>query len=66
MAFILKKKSHDVDNTPQKILWTADYAADIVLLVNKPGQAKSLLHSLEQAAEGIGLHVITNKMEYMF
>ena len=39
----------------------ADYADDIVLLANTP----TLLHSLEQAAAGIGLHVNTDKTEYM-
>ena len=32
-----------------------DYADDIALLVNTPTQAESLLHSQEQAADGIGL-----------
>ena len=43
-----------------------DYADDIVLLANAPTQAESLLHSLEQAAGFIGLHVNTDKMEYVF
>ena len=43
----------------------ADYADDIALLANTPTQAKSLLHSLEQIAGGIGLHVNADKMEYM-
>ena len=34
-------------------------------LVNTLTQAKFLLHSLEQAASGIGLHVNANKTEYM-
>ena len=34
-------------------------------LANTPTQAESPLHSLEQAAGGIGLHVNANKMEYM-
>ena len=42
----------------------ADYADDIMLLANIPTQAKSLLHSLEQAAGGIALYVNTNKTEY--
>ena len=42
-----------------------DYDDDIVLLANTPAQAKSLLHSLEWAADGIGLHVNADKMEYM-
>ena len=40
-----------------------DYTNDIVLLANTPAQ--TLLHSLEQAAAGIGLHVNAGKMEYM-
>ena len=42
-----------------------DYADDIALLANSPAQAKSLLHSLERAAGGIGLHVNADKTEYM-
>ena len=43
----------------------ADYANDIALLANTPTQAKTLLHSLEQVAGGIGLHVNTDKTEYI-
>ena len=43
----------------------ADYANKIALLANAPNQAKSLLHSLEGAAGGIGFHVNANKTEYM-
>ena len=38
-----------------------DYADDIA---NSPTQAESLLHSLEWAAGGIGLHVNADKTEY--
>ena len=38
-----------------------DYTDDIVLLAKAPAPADSLLHSLELAAGGIGLHVNTNK-----
>ena len=41
-----------------------DYANDITLLANAPAQAKTFLHSLEQAAAGIDLHVNAHKMEY--
>ena len=41
-----------------------DYADDIELLENAPPQAKSLVHSLERAASGIGLHVNAHKTEY--
>ena len=43
----------------------AVYADDIAFLANTPTQAKSLLHSLEQAARKVGLHVNANKTEYM-
>ena len=40
-------------------------ADDTALLANTPTQAKSLLHSLEKAAGGIGLHVNADKTEYI-
>ena len=43
----------------------ADYADDIALLANTPTQAKTLLHSLERAAAGIGLPVNGDKTGYM-
>ena len=36
-----------------------------VLLANIPTQAETLLHSLEQAAGGIGLHVKVDKLKYV-
>ena len=48
-----------------KTITDADYADDIALLANTPAQAKTLLHSLEQADAGIGLNVNTHKTEYM-
>ena len=42
-----------------------DYANDIALLANTPAQAETLLHGLERAAAGIGLHVNAHKTEYM-
>ena len=50
---------------PAQKIMDVDYTHDIVLLANTPTQAKTLLHGLEQAAAGIGLHVNTDKMEYM-
>ena len=47
---------------PAKTITDADYADDITLLANAPAQAETLLHSLERAAEGIGLHVKTERM----
>ena len=48
-----------------KTITDADYADDIALLANAPTQAETLLHSLERAAAGIGLHVNAHKTEYM-
>ena len=42
-----------------------DYANDRVLLANSFAQAKTLLHSLEGAAAGIGLHVNVHMTEYI-
>ena len=41
---------------PAQTTLDADYGDDIALLSNTPAQAESLLHSLERAAGGIGLH----------
>ena len=43
----------------------ADYADDIAILANAPNQAETLLHSLERAAAGIGLHINAHKTENM-
>ena len=50
---------------PAKTITDADYADDIALLANTPNKAETLLHSLEQAAASIGLHLNANKTEYM-
>ena len=50
---------------PAQTITHADYTDDIQLLANSPAQAESLLHSLERAAGGIGLHVNTDKTKYM-
>ena len=50
---------------PTQTITDADYADDIALLANTPAQAETLLHRLEWAAVGIGLHVKSNKTEYM-
>ena len=50
---------------PAETITDADYADDIALLANTPTQAEFLLHSLERAAGGIGLHVNADKTEYM-
>ena len=43
----------------------ANYADDLALLANMPNQVETLLHSLERATAGIGLHVNAHKTEYM-
>ena len=50
---------------PAPTITGADDADDIALLVNTPDQAVTLLHCLEQAATGIGLHLNTDKTEYI-
>ena len=54
-----------MQKVPWKTITDADYADDIALLANASAQAETLLHSLERAAAGIGLHVNAHKMEYM-
>ena len=62
-GFELKKKRNR--RYPEKTITDADYTDDIAILVNTPNQAETLLHSLEWAAAGIGLHVNAHKTEYM-
>ena len=50
---------------PAKRITDADYANDIAILANTPVQVETLLHSLERAATGIGLHVNAHKTEYV-
>ena len=50
---------------PAQTITDMDYANYIALLANTPAQAKTLQHSLEWAAGGIGIHVNADKTEYM-
>ena len=50
---------------PAQTITDTDYANDIALLTNTPAQAETLLHSLEWAAAGIGLHVNADKTKCM-
>ena len=59
---LTKKRSR---RYPAKTITDADYADDIAILANTPNQAETLLHSLERAATGIGLHVNAHKTECM-
>ena len=49
---------------PAKTITVTDYDDDIAILANAPAQVKTLLHSLERPASGIGLHVNAHKTEY--
>ena len=60
---LTKKRSR---RYPAKTITNADYADDIAKLENTPNQAETLLHSLERAAVGIGLHVSAHKTEYIY
>ena len=62
-GFKLTKKRSRRDSA--KTITDANYADDIAILANTPNQAETLLHSLEQAAAGIDLHVNAHKTEYM-
>ena len=55
----------EAKGTPQKTITDADYADALALLANTTNQAETLLHILERAAAGIGLHVNAHKTEYM-
>ena len=59
---LTKKRSR---RYPAKTITDADYPDDITILVNTPNQAETLLHNLQRAAAGIGLHVKAHKTEYM-
>ena len=59
---LTKKRSR---KHPTKTITNADYTDDIVLLANAPTLAETLLHSLEWATAGIGLHVNAYKTEYV-
>ena len=59
---LTKKRSR---RYPAKTITNADYADSIALLANTPNQPKTLLHSLERAAAGIGLHINAHKTEYI-
>ena len=59
---LTKKRSR---RYPAKTITNADYADNIALLANTRNQAETLLHSLERAVAGIGLHVKAHKTQYM-
>ena len=50
---------------PCRTLWCFYLFICLFCLANSPAPAESLLHSLELAANGIGLHIKADKTEYM-
>ena len=60
-----KRTKERTRSYPAKTITDADYADDIALPANTPAQVETLLHSMERAAAGIGLHVNAHKTEYM-
>ena len=58
-GFTLKKTRSK--KYPTETIMNTDYADDVALLANTSTQAESLLHSLEQAAGGIGLYMNTKQ-----
>ena len=60
-GFTQAKKKKRNRRYPAQIITDVDYTDDIALLANIPAQVESLLHCLERAAGGIGLHVNTDK-----
>ena len=63
-GFELTKKKRS-RRYPAKTITDTVYANDVAILANAHAQAETLLHSLERAAGGIGLHVNAHKTEYM-
>ena len=59
------QKRQEENDTLQKLFRIQTTQLTIALFANTPTQAKSLSHSLEQAAGGIGRHVDADKTEYM-
>ena len=50
---------------PAQTITDADNADDMALQANTSARAESLLYSLERTTGGVGLHVNTDKTEYV-
>ena len=70
IIILMKKYSHTKKKARKRytteIFTDADYDNHLALLSNTSTQDESLLHRLEQAAEGIGLYVNSAKTEFLF
>ena len=51
---------------PAQTITDVDYTDDIELLANTRAQPETLLHGLERAVAGIGIHVNADKTEYRY
>ena len=60
---LTKKRSR---RYPAKTIIDANYADNRAILANTPNQAETLLHSLEQPAAGMSLHINAHKTKYMY
>ena len=62
---LMKENGLTLKKSKGEVISCRDYnrhnANKLVLLGNAPGQAESLLHSLEQTAGGISFHMNTNE-----
>ena len=57
-----RKRKKSIQNSGNETMTDADFADHLALLTNTPVQAKSWLHSLEQAAGGINFNMNINKI----
>ena len=64
-CFFFTRANESSRRYPAKTITEAEYAEDVALLANTPTQAEFLQHSLERIASGIGIHVNTDKTEYI-
>ena len=61
----VSKVGDRIHGQPEDSLFKSYYADDIAILANTPNQTETLLHCLERAAAGIGLHDNAHKTGYM-
>ena len=62
----LKKKKKKRKWYPEKTMLQVDELDKLAFLVNTPTQAESVICSLEQPAESIGLYIKTSKTVHAF
>ena len=65
LIYLRKENGKKMSEVSAETIADAGYADDLAGLANSPSQVKSFLHSFEQATEGIGFCVNTNKADFM-